>query len=349
MTLSYKEAGVDVAAADSFVRRIGALAAATAGANVVTHESRYAGLIRPELSGMKAPLIAATCDGVGTKLLVAEAAKSFDGLGQDLVAMSVNDLLPLGARPLLFLDYIAVGKLEPTSMEAIVASVARACKESGCALLGGETAEMPGVYRDGHFDLAGFAVGLVDEARLPRPEEMQEGDVVLALPSSGIHSNGLSLARAALLDKAGLALASLPPKLRGKSLAEELLTPTALYVAPVLRLLVQHSFRAAAHITGGGLLGRCKRLARPNLRVVIDPASYEIPPIFELIAEAGGISRAELAATFNLGLGFVAVLAPEKARAVLKDHASDGWREVGHIARGKAGVELGYASADSEG
>lgn len=349
MTLSYKDAGVDIVAADTFVGRIAKLAKATHGPAVFTHASKYAGLIRPEVGDMQEPLLAATCDGVGTKLLVARAANRFDGLGQDLVAMSVNDLLPLAARPLLFLDYLAVGKLESAQMEAIVASIARACSEVGCALLGGETAEMPGLYAPGDFDLAGFAVGTVDRARLPEPNSMRAGDVVLALPSTGVHSNGLSLARAALLERGKLSLDSTPASLAGKTLADELLTPTALYVQPVLRMLARYRFRSAAHITGGGLLARAKRLARPGLRLHLDPTAYRIPPIFELIREAGDVAQTELASTFNMGLGFVVVLDAAMGREALHELRSDGWLEVGRVEPGIPGVELGFARADSEG
>lgn len=347
MTLSYKDAGVDIAAADAFLSRIAKLAKSTQGTTVVEHESKYAGLIDPGVAGMQAPLIAATCDGVGTKLLVARAMEKYDGLGQDLVAMSVNDLLPLSARPLLFLDYIAVGKLEPAPMEAVIGSIARACREVGCALLGGETAEMPGVYAPGDFDLAGFAVGIVDRAQLPQPEAITAGDVVLALPSTGLHSNGFSLARAALLDRAGMSFGDTPTACGGERLGDVLLTPTALYVRPVLRLLDRYRFRAAAHITGGGLLGRGKRLAREGLRLVIDADSYTVPAIMELIREAGDVSREELASTFNMGLGFVVVMSESEGRAALRELAGDGWREVGRVERGRAGVDLGYVQGDA--
>jgi phosphoribosylformylglycinamidine cyclo-ligase len=349
MTLSYQEAGVDIAAADAFVSRIARLARATFGPEVVEHESRYAGLLAPDVAGMRQPLLAATCDGVGTKLLVARALKRYEGLGQDLVAMSVNDLLPLAARPLLFLDYLATGKLDATALEAVVAGVARACRDVGCALLGGETAEMPGVYAAGDFDLAGFAVGVVDREKLPRPAEMRAGDVVLALPSTGIHANGFSLARAALFERGKLTLDDSPKALGGSSVGEVLLTPTGLYVRPVLRLLGQCTFRAAAHITGGGLLGRVKKLAKEGLRVTIDPRTFSVPAIFALIREAGDITSAEMASTFNMGLGFVVVLAEAEARATLRALAGDGWLEVGRIERGKTGVELGFACADWEG
>lgn len=349
MSLSYKDAGVDIVAADGFVGRIARLARATHAGRVVDHESKYSGLIAPDLTGMREPLLAATCDGVGTKLLVAKAVGRYDGLGQDLVAMSVNDLMPLAARPLLFLDYIAVGKLDPVAMETVVGSIARACSDVGCALLGGETAEMPGLYPPGDFDLAGFAVGVVDRQKLPKPEAMREGDVVLGLPSTGVHSNGYSLARAALLERGKLQLADRPAALGGdRSLADVLLTPTALYVRPVLRLLEQHTFRSAAHVTGGGLLGRGKKLARAGLRLVLDPRTWATPPIFDLIRDAGGVSPTEMASTFNMGLGFLVVMGADEGQSVARDFAADGWRVVGRVERGQPGVELGFARADFE-
>ncbi len=339
--LTYKEAGVDVAAGDAFAERVGGLARASHTKGVVHHPSRYAALFRPELAGLDDPLIAATCDGVGTKLSVAKEAGSFRGLGQDLVAMNVNDLLPLGARPLLFLDYIATGKLEMAALEEVVAGISVACQSVGCALVGGETAEMPGLYAAGDFDLAGFAVGLVDGARLPTPENMAPGDVVLALPASGIHSNGLSLARAALFERGGLSLHQAPALLGGKSIADTLLTPTALYVNEVLQLTEAFRIRAAAHITGGGLVGRGKKLLPEGLRLMLDAASFSVPPIFRLIQEAGGVTSAEMARTFNMGLGFLLVLAPEDADAALTRFSHLGFVRAGSIVAGERGLEWG--------
>lgn len=342
--LSYKQAGVDIAAADAFVASIGRLARATHNAGVVSHTSAYAGLFRPDLSQAKTPLIAATCDGVGTKLLVARDMQRFEGLGQDLVAMNVNDLLPSGARPLLFLDYIATGRLEPQSLEAVVRGIAKACAEVGCVLLGGETAEMPGLYAQGDFDLAGFAVGLADEAHLPDASSIRPGDVVLGLSSSGVHSNGLSLARKALLERGGFSLERHFPEL-GRSLGEELLEPTRLYVNQVLDLLRRTRIKAAAHITGGGLLGRAHKLAPEGMRVVLDQSKYAIPPIFELIRDAGAVAWHELASTFNMGLGFLVVVDRAGADVAREQASSQGWVEVGVVTQGTRGVDLGYAQS----
>lgn len=334
--LSYRDAGVDIAAGDAFASHIRSLAQRTHGPEVLPTGDAYAGLFRPPLAGLRSPLLAATCDGVGTKLLIAHECRSYGGLGQDLVAMNVNDLLPRGARPLFFLDYIAVGSLKTAPMAELAEGISAACLAVGCALIGGETAEMPDVYKSGEFDLAGFAVGLVDEASVPR-DDLAAGDIVIALPSSGVHSNGLSLVRR-VIARAGLAYDHVLPEL-GRSLGEELLIPTALYVEPVLALLRTVRIKAAAHVTGGGLLGRAAKLSRPGLRIVLDPARWSRPPIFDVIARLGDVAKEEMSRTFNLGLGFLAVVSAEEA-AKLAAHPG-GWLEVGRVVSGNAGVELG--------
>jgi phosphoribosylformylglycinamidine cyclo-ligase len=339
--LSYRDAGVDVEAADAFVDKIGSLVKSThAGIDVIS-KTAYAGMVRPNLTGMNSPLIAATCDGVGTKLIVARDANHFSGLGQDLVAMNVNDLLPAAARPLLFLDYLATGKLDPEQLEIIVASVAQACRESGCALIGGETAEMPDVYAEGDFDLAGFAVGIADEDRVPTPSDMAAGDIILGLPSTGVHSNGLSLARRALFDRAGYTTETEIEGLE-ENLGKTVLAPTALYVKPVMALLEKFTFTGAAHITGGGLLGRTLKLVKDGLGMTIDPNSYTRPPIFKVIQDAGNVTDHEMASTFNMGIGFVVIVSPEDADKI-QEAFPDTWMRVGHLHNEFEGVDLGYA------
>lgn len=340
--LTYAQAGVDVRGADALMQVFGALAKATHTAGVRTHKLGYAGLHH---IGSAGDLLAATCDGVGTKLIIARemqqgsSFQSYAGLGQDLVAMSVNDLLPVGAKPLFFLDYIATGKLNPPQLTAIVASVAEACRLSGCALLGGETAEMPSVYNPTDFDLAGFAVGLTHESRLPNRDAMRPGDVLWGLPSSGIHSNGLSLARRALL---GSDTAKLLERLPGSPLTigGALLTPTALYVDEVLSLWDQAissdlsvplQIRGAAHITGGGLLRRLHQLLPATLGVDVDLAAlahesdYTPRLLFSAIAESGQVSALEMASTFNLGIGFAAVVASTASALGAP------WLRLGHV------------------
>jgi len=330
-SLTYAGAGVDVAGADRFVRRIASLARETHTPGVVPHRAEYAALFRPDWKGLSDPLIAATCDGVGTKLAIARETGWYDGLGQDLVAMNVNDLLPVGARPLFFLDYIAAGRLDPDAMTRVVQGMALACSDSGCALLGGETAEMPGVYAPGVFDLAGFAVGIVDASRVPKPDTVCAGDVVLGLPSSGVHSNGLSLARAAMR-QAGLRYGDAVPG-TGRMLGRELLEPTRLYVRPVLEFMERYPVRTAAHVTGGGIHARAKRLANAGHCVVLDPVAWKVPPVFDLIADAGSVSADEMARTFNMGLGYLLVVAKDVAREVLRDPGE--WLEAGRIVEGE--------------
>lgn len=335
--LSYQAAGVDVAAAARFVAGIQSLVRSTHDDAVVEHPSRFAGLIRPSAAtGMDDPLIAATCDGVGTKVLLATDPAHFEGLGRDLVAMSVNDLLPLGARPLLFLDYLATGRLDPARLEAVVRGVAAACREAHCALLGGETAEMPDVYRDGEVEMAGFAVGLVDGRRLPDPATVRPGDAVLGLPSTGLHANGFSLARRALIDRGGLDLDAFHPAL-GATLGDTLRAPTAIYVDPVLALLETVGFKAAAHITGGGLLGRTEAMLPGGLGMRLDPGSFRRQEIFDMIAAAGEVTPGEMAATFNMGLGFVVIVEPAAADTA----AAQGWLRVGAVVP-EGGVDLGH-------
>lgn len=339
--LTYKEAGVDIHAADSFVARIAKLAQSTHTGGVVPHRSEYASLFRPDLAGMRDPLIAATCDGVGTKVLVARDVGQFTGLGQDLVAMNVNDLLPAGARPLLFLDYIATGKLDPDHLVQVIAGVANACRAAGCALVGGETAEMPGVYRPGDFDLAGFAVGIVDGAQVPDLKSVAVGDQVLALPGSGVHANGFSLVRKAI-ERGGLKLDATLPEL-GRTLGEALLEPTPIYVKPVLELMATGRIKAAAHVTGGGILGRAERLLQDGQRLVIHQKRYTISPIFDVIARSGNVLPLDMARTFNMGLGYLVVVDPDMAQRCLA--TLPGWLHVGEIVSGPKGVDLGYCAS----
>lgn len=331
--LGYAAAGVDVEAARRLVADISAAARPTQGPEVEPGPDAFAGLFR--LGGDDGPLLAATCDGVGTKLLLAREVGRYEGIGRDLVAMNVNDLLAVGARPLFFLDYVAAGVLEPEPILAMVRGAASACAEAGCALLGGETAEMPGVYAPGDLDVAGFAVGLVDPSRRPTGG-VRPGDRVLALPSSGIHANGMSLARAAL-ERAGIRYELHLPEL-GRTVGEELLEPTALYVDAALGAPDDFPARRLAHVTGGGIAGRGAALAGEGLRLHLDGDRFEIPAIFGVIREAGTIGDAEMAGTFNLGLGFLAAVPPEAAAPW--QAAGAGWMEVGEIREGEPGVEI---------
>lgn len=308
--LSYRSAGVDIEAGNEAVRRIKALVAKTRRPEQVSDIGGFAGMMGLP-AGMHEPLLVSCADGVGTKLLVAIAMDRHDTVGIDLVAMNVNDLLVTGAEPLFLLDYIACATLRPDVIEALVSGIVEGCQQSGCALLGGETAELPGMYAPGHYDLAAFAVGVVERARVLGPERVREGDVVLALPSSGLHSNGYSLARKALLDPAhaGLSLTDPLPGNPGSTVGEALLTPTRIYAPAfaVLRVLGGAPLHAAAHITGGGLIENPPRVLPPGLGMTLDLSSVPRPPVLAAIA-AQGVSEDELRLTFNCGVGMLLVV-----------------------------------------
>ncbi len=291
------------------------------------------------------PVLVAGADGVGTKLKIAFALDRHDTVGIDCVAMNVNDVLAQGAEPLFFLDYLAVGRLDPERVAAIVSGVAEGCVRAGCALLGGETAEMPGFYPPGEYDLAGFAVGVVERERLLDGSAVRPGDALVGLASSGLHSNGYSLARRLLLEAAGLRLDQHVAEL-GRTLGEELLEPTRIYARPVLALLrAGRPVRAMAHITGGGLVENIPRALPPGTAAVLRPGSWPEPPVFDLIRAAarrtgGGIAEAEMRRTFNLGLGMVLVVAPDAADGLVRDLERAGERAwlVGEVVAGERGV-----------
>jgi phosphoribosylformylglycinamidine cyclo-ligase len=313
MPLSYKEAGVDVDAGDELVERIKPLAAATRIAEVVSDVGGFAGLCRVP-GDIEEPLLVSGTDGVGTKLKVAFAMDAHDTIGTDLVGMCVNDILTCGARPLFFLDYFATGRLDIGVAERVIAGIAAACKESRCALLGGETAELPGMYRAGEYDLAGFAVGVVARKRLVDGTRVAVGDVALGLPSSGLHANGYSLARTVLFERMKLSPHDRPEELGGKTVGASLIEPTRLY-APQVRWMLDESgidVRAMCHVTGSGLPGNLPRVLPAGQGIRIE-RSWPRAPIFDVIARGGGIDDDEMRRTFNLGIGFVFVVAERDA------------------------------------
>lgn len=322
MPISYRDAGVDIDAGDELVRRIGPLAAATRTAQVVSDVGGFAGLCRLP-SGLSDPVLVSGTDGVGTKLKVAFATGVHDSVGIDLVAMCVNDILCVGAEPLFFLDYFATGRLDVAVGEAVVKGIAEGCKLAGCALLGGETAEMPGMYADGEYDLAGFAVGVVDRGAILDRAHVAEGDRLIGLASSGLHSNGYSLARRALLEERGLDYGDTLPEL-GVTVGRALLTPTRIYAAEARALKATGGLRGLAHITGGGLTENVPRCLPDHLAARLDMASWERPPLFGVLAEAGPVEEREMRRTFNLGVGLVAVVAPDTADAALAAARSSG-------------------------
>ncbi|MGE0751150.1 MAG: phosphoribosylformylglycinamidine cyclo-ligase [Variibacter sp.] len=316
--LTYAASGVDIDAGNRLVQLIKPLVRATARPGADADIGGFGGFFDPKRAGFKDPILVAATDGVGTKLKVAIDTGHHDTIGIDLVAMSVNDLVVQGAEPLIFLDYFACGRLDAEEAARIVRGIAEGCRQSGCALIGGETAEMPGLYRDGDYDLAGFAVGAVErDAVLPRPT-IAAGDVVIGLASSGLHSNGYSLARK-VVEVSGLAWDAPAPFDRTRSLGEALLVPTRLYVKSCLAAIRQtDAVKALAHITGGGFTENIPRVLPKNLGVKIDLAKVPYLPIFDWLASTGQIAEAEMLRTFNCGVGMVAVIDRTKRDAVTR-------------------------------
>jgi len=334
---SYKEAGVDLEAADKSVEGIKRLARLTYTPNVLSEIGLFAGFFEVPSSYSK-PVLVSGADGVGTKLKIAFMMDKHDTVGIDCVAMCVNDLLVHGARPLFFLDYLAVGKLDPERVEQIIRGIVKGCLEAGCALIGGETAQMPDFYAENEYDLAGFAVGIVDRDRIVDGSRVEEGDVVIGLASSGLHSNGFSLARKILLNH--YAIDAYVDEL-GKTLGEEMLTPTRIYVKSVLKIL-DDSIHAMAHITGGGLLGNLPRVLPEGLEARIDRNAWQVPSIFKLIQRLGGIDDEEMFRTFNMGIGFVLVVAKDAVDRIVTSLTSNGEKAwiLGEIRKGERRIVL---------
>ncbi len=317
--IDYRQAGVDIAAGEAAVERIKGLARTTFREGVLQDLGGFGGLFALDREAYRKPVLVSGCDGVGTKLKVAFAAGKHETVGEDCVAMCVNDILAQGAEPLFFLDYLAVGKLDPGQVEQVVTGLARGCRLAGCALLGGETAEMPGFYPPGEYDLAGFALGIVEQERIIDGGTAVSGDVIIGLASTGLHSNGYALARQVLLERSGFSLEDKPAELEGVSLGEEMLRPTRIYVPEILPLLRRFRIKGMAHITGGGLPGNVPRILPAGLQAVIDYSSWEIPPIFGLIEKMGMVARQEMYRTFNMGIGYIIVVSPEEAGPVLSE------------------------------
>ena len=329
--VTYKKAGVDIDAADRFIGLIKPLVGSTRRAEVLGGIGGFSGLFRPRLAGMKKPVLVSSTDGVGTKLLVADMVRKYDTVGIDLVAMSVDDVVVLGAEPLFFLDYIAVGKVVPRMLVDIVRGVVRGCREARCALLGGETAELPGLYGPGKWDLAGFCVGLVDESKIIDGRTCRPGDAVIGLASSGLHSNGYSLARkvfSARQIKAGL--------------WRELLRPTRIYSSAILDVLKKVRIKSMAHITGGGFYDNIPRVIPEGLGVRVRKGSWAVPPIFRKIQRAGDIDEREMYRTLNMGIGMALVVSARDADRTIALFARRGFKAwtIGEVVRGRREVTL---------
>ncbi|GAB4544568.1 MAG: phosphoribosylformylglycinamidine cyclo-ligase [Phycisphaerales bacterium] len=350
--LTYAQAGVSIDAGDDFARRIRAHMRRTHGPRVITNDGGFAGLLRLDFNeslfrrNYKDPVLVACTDGVGTKVKLASQLKRWRGLGQDLVAMNVNDLVVEGAEPLLFLDYIATGKLEPDALEQIVAGACDACARCGAALLGGETAEMPDVYAPGELDLAGFAVGVVELSRAMDAARVEPGDIVLGLASDGVHANGFSLVRR-ILEHADLDPTQIYPEVDPElDLGDVLLAPTRLYAAPVVRVLRRYTVKRVvtgmAHITGGGLADNLARALPANVRAVIDSNAWQPPPVFDFLQQHGDIETHEMQRVFNMGIGFCLIVRPTFAASIQRRLTRFGERvaTIGVIEPGDGDVTL---------
>ncbi|MEJ8406286.1 phosphoribosylformylglycinamidine cyclo-ligase [Brevundimonas vesicularis] len=315
--LTYADAGVDIDAGEMLVEHIKPLAKSTARPGSEPSLGGFGALFDLKAAGFEDPLIVTTTDGVGTKLKIAIETGRHDGVGVDLVAMCVNDLLAQGAEPLLFLDYYATGRLEIDAARRVVAGIAEGCRQAGCALVGGETAEMPGMYTEGDYDLAGFSLGAVERGHaLPYLDRQAAGDVIIGLASTGPHSNGYSLVRK-VVEKSGLAWGDDAPFAKDRSLAQALMEPTRIYVKPVLPIIKAGLVKGAAHITGGGLIENPPRCIAEGLQAKFDWNAWPMPAVFQWLADTGGISDHEMRRTFNCGVGFILIVAPENAEPVL--------------------------------
>ena len=337
---SYKAAGVDVTAGYKAVELMKAHVARTMTAGVMGGIGGFGGAFELDLTGISKPVLVSGTDGVGTKLKIAFMLDKHDTVGIDCVAMCVNDIICCGAKPLIFLDYIALGKNIPEKVADIVKGVADGCVETGCALVGGETAEMPGFYPVDEYDLAGFSVGVVDKDKMINPENVQPGDIMIALPSSGVHSNGFSLVRKVfeLEEKPR----NIFREFNGSTLGETLLTPTRLYVKPMLKLIDTVNVKSIVHVTGGGFYENIPRALNARTKAVIDKSKVRVLPVFEEIQKAGNISEHDMFNTFNMGVGMIAIVSEQeadKALATLKEAGEDAY-VIGQVQEGQQGIEI---------
>lgn len=340
--LTYRDAGVDIDAAHDALDRAKDALASARGAGVVGGTGGFGGLFQLP-AGLLDPLLCASTDGVGTKIQVAVAADRHDTVGQDLVNHCVDDILVQGARPLFLLDYVATGKLVPGVIAEVIGGFAKACRENDCALLGGETAEMPGTYRDGEYDLAATVVGVVERDQLLPREDVRSGDVLIGLPSTGLHTNGYSLARRALFDRGGLGVHDRPPELGGASVADALLAVHRSYAPLLLPMLPDGRIKALAHITGGGFPDNIPRVLPEGVGAVVDTKAWEPLPIFDLIRRLGNVPEAECYRAFNMGMAMILTVAPDDVDDVLSDLAVEGETGaavIGRLTDSDDGVEL---------
>ena len=339
--MTYKKAGVNTSAADRLVRRIAPIALRTARPGLLAGVGGFSGLFDLNNRKYRHPVLVSSTDGVGTKLKIAFMMDAHGTVGIDLVAMGVNDILRQGAEPLFFLDYFATGTLNPDTAVEVIRGIAEGCRQAGCALIGGETAEMPSFYADGEYDLAGFAVGVVERDKIPRPASIVPGDLLIGLASNGIHSNGFSLARRVLLGMKRFKLDDRIAELGG-TLGEELLRPTRIYAGAIRSLFRRHLLKGIAHITGGGIPGNLPRVLPTGRRAWIERRSWTVPPIFDLIQRSGKVTRAEMDRTFNNGLGMILVVGKKDLDGVERSlkRMKERYFIVGEIKKGERGVNL---------
>lgn len=337
--LTYADAGVSIDAGNALVKAIGPLARSTARPGANAELGGFGGFFDLKAAGYSDPLLVAANDGVGTKLKLAIETGWHEGVGIDLVAMCVNDLIVQGAEPLFFLDYYATGRLDQAVAAAVVESIAAGCRQAGCALIGGETAEMPGMYSAGDYDLAGFCVGAVERDKVLTGADIEPGDVILGLASSGVHSNGFSLVRR-IIEQEGWDLDESLPGCGGRSLGEVLLEPTRIYVRSLLPLVQEGRIKGLAHITGGGLLENIPRVLPQNCHAIVDSARWHLPEIFSLLQNGGRIVPGEMARTFNCGVGMVIVVAPHAADDITDALGSESAFEIGRIEAGQRGCTV---------
>lgn len=337
--LSYRDAGVDIEAGNQAVEDIKDVVKSTYRPEVIGDLGGFGGLFALNTAKYKEPVLVSGTDGVGTKLQIAFMTGKHNTIGQDAVAMCVNDILAQGAEPLFFLDYLAVGKLSPDQVKEVVSGVANACRESGCALIGGETAEMAGFYKEGEYDIAGFCVGIVERSNFLPKKDIAPGDVLIGIPSSGIHSNGFSLVRKICFDHKGMTTETWVPEL-DSSLGDVLLTPTRLYPRLVLPLIEKHPIKAVVHITGGGFYDNIPRVLTENVGVKITQNSWPIPKIFSLLQEWGNVEDREMFRTFNMGVGMMMIVSQTEAEAVLQELKEQGEAAyiIGEIIPGEKNV-----------
>ena len=339
--LTYAQAGVDIEAGDELVRRIGPIAKKTKVPGVLAGVGGFSALFDLKSRGYRDPVLVSSTDGVGTKLKIAFQTGVHDTIGIDLVAMGVNDILTQGATPLFFLDYFVCGRLDVKITEAVVRGIAAGCRQAGCALIGGETAEHPGDFPNGEYDLAGFVVGALEKNKIIDAAAVKPGDVLIGIPASGLHSNGYSLARKVLLERGGLKLNRRIPEL-GRTLGEELLEPTRIYAKIAKMLFGAFRIKGAAHITGGGISGNLPRVLPQGRHAVVERTSWPVPPVFGLIQKIGRVAQPEMDATFNMGLGMILIVDKKDADPVIRRLKRIGERSfvIGEIRQGVKGATI---------